>query len=91
MSVVVRGESLCDSRRRGGAMLHVIIDDVVVCAGVGAPFGAGVSLDEELATPYRTELPACAVVSHPSYSHRSLEPCLGYEGGSVRVNTYQAH
>jgi hypothetical protein len=71
-------------------MLLAILDDMVVCTGVRAPFGAGVSLDEELAAPYSTELPACAVVSHPSYSHGSLEPCLGYEGGSVRVNTYQA-
>jgi hypothetical protein len=91
VSVVVGGGSLCDSRRRGAAMLHVIIDDVVVCAGVRAPFGAGVSLGEELATPYRTELPACAVVSHPSYSHRSLEPCLGYEASSIKVSTYQVH
>jgi hypothetical protein len=90
MSVVVKGWGLCNGRRRGCAWLLATLDNMVVCTRARIPFGAVVPLDGELAAPYSAELPACAMVSHPSYSQGSFEPCFGYEGGSVRVNTYQA-
>jgi hypothetical protein len=68
MSVVVKGLGLCGGRRRGCARLLTTLRDMVVCTGARVHFGAGVSLDGELAAPYSAELPACAMVSHPSYS-----------------------